>query len=48
VSEEDINSGKVQIFEPVEFIKHAIAEYVYTRTAMTRRALYQYGLLGLP
>ena len=45
VSGEDVNSGKVQILGHVEFMKHAIAENVYTGTAMTRRAFYQYGLL---
>ena len=45
VSEEDVRNGKVQILGPVEFMKHAIAENVYTGTAMTRRAYYQYGLL---
>ena len=45
VSEEDVKNGKVQILGPVEFMKHAIAENVYTGTAMTRRAYYQYGLL---
>lgn len=45
VSEEDVKNGKVQVLGPVEFMKHAIAENVYTGTAMTRRAFYQYGLL---
>ncbi|MEB3259588.1 MAG: alkyl sulfatase dimerization domain-containing protein [Cyanobacteriota bacterium] len=45
VSEEDVQSGRVQILAPVDFMKHAIAENVYTGTAMTRRAFYQYGLL---
>ena len=45
VSEADVKSGKVQIIAPVGFMKHAIAENVYTGTAMTRRAFYQYGLL---
>jgi alkyl sulfatase BDS1-like metallo-beta-lactamase superfamily hydrolase len=45
VSEDDVKNGKVQILAPVEFMKHAIAENVYTGTAMTRRAFYQYGLL---
>jgi alkyl sulfatase BDS1-like metallo-beta-lactamase superfamily hydrolase len=44
-TEEDVNSGKVQVLAPAEFMKHAIAENVYTGTAMTRRAFYQYGLL---
>ncbi|MEB3361568.1 MAG: MBL fold metallo-hydrolase, partial [Synechococcaceae cyanobacterium] len=45
VSEEDVRDGRVQILAPVGFMKHAIAENVYTGTAMTRRAFYQYGLL---
>ena len=45
VTEDDVKRGKVQILAPVEFLKHAIAENVYTGTAMTRRAFYQYGLL---
>lgn len=44
-TEEDVKSGKVQVLAPAEFMKHAIAENVYTGTAMTRRAFYQYGLL---
>ena len=45
VDEKDVKSGKVQILAPVEFMKHAIAENVYTGTAMNRRAYFQYGLL---
>ena len=45
VTEDDVKRGKVQILAPVGFLKHAIAENVYTGTAMTRRAFYQYGLL---
>jgi len=45
ISEEDVQCGRVQVLAPVEFMKHAIAENVYTGTAMTRRAFYQYGLL---
>jgi alkyl sulfatase BDS1-like metallo-beta-lactamase superfamily hydrolase len=45
VAEDDVKSGAVQIVAPVGFMKHAIAENVYTGTAMTRRAFYQYGLL---
>ena len=40
-TEEDVKSGKVQVLAPAEFMKHAIAENVYTGTAMTRRAFYQ-------
>jgi alkyl sulfatase BDS1-like metallo-beta-lactamase superfamily hydrolase len=45
ISEEDVHSGRVQVLAPVGFMKHAIAENIYTGTAMTRRAFYQYGLL---
>jgi alkyl sulfatase BDS1-like metallo-beta-lactamase superfamily hydrolase len=45
VDEKDVKSGKVQILAPVEFMKHAISENVYTGTAMNRRAYFQYGLL---
>ncbi|MFN9628748.1 MAG: alkyl/aryl-sulfatase, partial [Cyanobacteriota bacterium] len=45
ISEEDVRSGKVQVLAPAHFMKHAIAENVYTGTAMTRRAFFQYGLL---
>ncbi|MCS5690463.1 MBL fold metallo-hydrolase [Cyanobium sp. FGCU-6] len=44
-TEEDVKCGKVRILAPAEFMKHAIAENIYTGTAMTRRAFYQYGLL---
>ncbi|OKH39794.1 hypothetical protein NIES2119_05275 [[Phormidium ambiguum] IAM M-71] len=45
VDEADVKSGKVQIIAPVGFMEHAIAENVYSGTAMTRRAFFQYGLL---
>jgi alkyl sulfatase BDS1-like metallo-beta-lactamase superfamily hydrolase len=45
VAEEDVRSGKVPILAPVGFMQHAIAENVYTGTAMNRRAFFQYGLL---
>lgn len=45
VNEADVKSGKVQILAPVGFMQHAIAENVYTGTAMNRRAFFQYGLL---
>jgi alkyl sulfatase BDS1-like metallo-beta-lactamase superfamily hydrolase len=44
-TEEEVKNGKVQILAPAEFMKHAIAENIYTGIAMTRRAFYQYGLL---
>lgn len=45
VDEADVKSGKVQIIAPIGFMEHAIAENVYSGTAMTRRAFFQYGLL---
>ncbi len=45
VDEVDVKSGQVEILAPVGFMEHAIAENVYTGTAMTRRAYFQYGLL---
>lgn len=45
VDEADVKSGKVQIIAPVDFMEYAIAENVYSGTAMTRRAYFQYGLL---
>ncbi|MGQ9873087.1 alkyl/aryl-sulfatase [Leptodesmis sp.] len=45
VDEADVKSGKVQVIAPVGFMEHAIAENVYTGTAMIHRAYFQYGLL---
>lgn len=45
VDEADVKSGKVQVIAPIGFMEHAIAENVYSGTAMTRRAFFQYGLL---
>jgi alkyl sulfatase BDS1-like metallo-beta-lactamase superfamily hydrolase len=45
VDEADVKSGKVQVIAPVGFMEHAIAENVYSGTAMVRRGYFQYGLL---
>jgi alkyl sulfatase BDS1-like metallo-beta-lactamase superfamily hydrolase len=45
ISDEDVDSGRVQVLAPAEFMKYAVAENIYTGTAMTRRAFFQYGLL---
>ncbi|MBD2683357.1 MULTISPECIES: alkyl/aryl-sulfatase [Nostoc] len=45
VDEADVKNGQVQIIAPVGFMEYAIAENVYSGTAMTRRAFFQYGLL---
>ena len=45
VDEEDVIAGKVQIIAPVGFLEAAVAENVLAGNVMTRRALYQYGVL---
>ncbi|BBH54580.1 alkyl/aryl-sulfatase [Fluviispira sanaruensis] len=45
VSEEDVNSGKIQIIAPKGFMEEAISENVYAGNAMNRRLYYQYGIL---
>ncbi|MFM1799095.1 MAG: hypothetical protein RLZZ117_1373 [Cyanobacteriota bacterium] len=41
----DVKSGRVQLLAPLGFMKHAVAENVYSGNAMNRRAFFQYGLL---
>ncbi|KJL44129.1 MULTISPECIES: alkyl/aryl-sulfatase [Microbacterium] len=43
VSQDDVDSGKVQIIVPEGFLEHSVAENVYAGTAMGRRAGYMYG-----
>lgn len=45
VNPADVESGRVQLLAPVGFMKHAVAENVYSSNGMNRRAFYQYGLL---
>jgi linear primary-alkylsulfatase len=45
VDEADVQSGKVQIIAPIEFMDHAVSENVYAGNAMSRRLFYQYGVL---
>lgn len=45
VDEADVRAGRVQVIAPVGFMDHAVAENVYSGTAMNRRAFYQYGVL---
>jgi len=45
VDEADVKGGRVPVIAPVGFMKHVVAENVYAGTAMTRRLLYQYGVL---
>ena len=43
ISQDDIQSGKVQIIAPQGFLSEAIGENVLAGTAMNRRAQYQFG-----
>jgi alkyl sulfatase BDS1-like metallo-beta-lactamase superfamily hydrolase len=43
VSQEQVNSGEVQVIAPKDFMEHAIKENILAGNAMTRRASYQYG-----
>ena len=45
ISEEDVQSGDVQVIAPEGFEKHAVSENIYAGTAMGRRASYQYGTM---
>ena len=44
VSEEDVDSGKVQLLAPAGFLESAIGESVIAGTAMNRRGAFQFGL----
>ena len=43
VSEEQVQSGSVEIFAPIGFMEEAVSENVYAGPAMSRRAVMQYG-----
>ncbi|MCB1644290.1 MAG: MBL fold metallo-hydrolase [Pseudomonadales bacterium] len=45
VSADDVESGKVQVIAPVDFVKEAISENVLAGNVMNRRATYMYGNL---
>lgn len=47
ISREDAESGRVPVIAPSGFLEHAVSENVYAGTAMTRRAIFMYGV-GLP
>ncbi|MDE0545052.1 alkyl/aryl-sulfatase [Microbacterium sp. C7(2022)] len=42
-SQEEVDSGAVEIIAPEGFVEHSVAENVYAGTAMGRRAGYMYG-----
>ncbi|AUF82241.1 alkyl/aryl-sulfatase [Tetraselmis virus 1] len=43
VSKEDVKSGRVAVYAPEGFMKHAVEENVYAGIPMGRRAIYGYG-----
>lgn len=43
VTQDEVDSGQVQVVAPDGFLEHAIAENVYAGTAMSRRSAYMYG-----
>ena len=45
IDEADVQSGKVQVIAPRDFMEHTVAENVYAGNAMSRRLFYQYGAL---
>ncbi len=45
VKDADVQSGKVEIIAPRDFMVHTVSENVYAGNAMNRRLFYQYGLL---
>src|SRR5690606_32186438 len=45
LSQADVTAGKARVFAPAGFMAHAISENVIAGNAMSRRALYMYGLL---
>lgn len=48
VSQEDVDSGKVPIIAPEGFLEAAVSENVAAGNVMTRRAMYQFGMLLTP
>lgn len=44
-SQADVDAGRVAVIAPEGFVEHAVAENVYTGTAMARRATYMYGTM---
>ena len=48
VSQEDVDSGRVPIIAPEGFLEAAVSENVAAGNVMTRRAMYQFGILLPP
>jgi len=45
VDEADVLAGKVKVYAPAGFMEHVVSENIFAGTAMSRRALYQFGSL---
>ncbi len=45
IDEADVESGKVPVIAPVDFMEFTVSENVYAGNAMNRRLFFQYGLL---
>ena len=43
ITEDQVNAGEVQVIAPLGFMQEAVSENVYAGTAMSRRAVMQYG-----
>ncbi len=43
ITEDQVNAGEVQVIAPLGFMREAVSENVYAGTAMSRRAVMQYG-----
>jgi alkyl sulfatase BDS1-like metallo-beta-lactamase superfamily hydrolase len=48
ISQEDAETGRVQVLAPVDYVNEALSENVLAGNAMTRRATYMYGNLLKP
>ena len=44
ISDEVVQAGRVRVYAPDGFLRHAVAENVFAGTAMSRRSHYQYGV----
>ncbi|HEV3173634.1 MAG TPA: alkyl sulfatase dimerization domain-containing protein [Actinocrinis sp.] len=44
ISQQDVDSKKVQVIAPAGFMDHAVSENVYAGVAMARRATFMYGV----
>jgi alkyl sulfatase BDS1-like metallo-beta-lactamase superfamily hydrolase len=45
IDEDDVRAGRVKVIAPEGFLEAAVSENIFAGTAMTRRAMYQFGAL---